>query len=149
MEYRENSSLVFVRLHQDEDLFENLRRVCAECDLKVGIVVSGIGMLKQAELNYYVESGRYSPILLPEPLELVSLTGSIIHQDGECHVHVHAVLGRESKETIAGHLSRAKVNVTSEIVIMKTDVPARREMDPATGLMALTFGGEKHESDSH
>ena len=149
MEYRENSSLVFVRHHPNEDLFENLRRVCAECDLKVGIVVSGIGMLKQAELNYYVESGRYSPILLPEPLELVSLTGSIIHQDGECHVHVHAVLGRESKETIAGHLSRAKVNVTSEIVIMTTDVPARREMDPATGLMALTFGGEKHESDSH
>ena len=148
MEYRESSGLIFVRLHQNEDLFENLTKVCKECDLKVGIVVSGIGMLKQAELNYYVESGRYSPILLPEPLELVSLTGSIVHQDGECHVHVHAVLARESKETIAGHLSRGKVNVTSEIVILKTDVPARREMDPATGLMALTFGGAKHESDS-
>lgn len=148
MEYRENSSLIFVRLHQNEDLFETLKHICGECNLRVGIVVSGIGMLKQAELNYYVESGRYSPILLPEPLELVSLTGSIIHQDGECHVHVHAVLARESKETVAGHLSRAKVNVTSEIVILRTDVPARRKMDPETGLMALTFGGEKHESDS-
>jgi predicted DNA-binding protein with PD1-like motif len=149
MEYRENPSLVFVRLHQNEDLFESLRQICTACNLKVGIVVSGIGMLKQAELNYYVESGRYSPILLPEPLELVSLTGSIIRRDGDCHVHVHAVLARENKETLAGHLSRAKVNVTSEIVILKTDVPARREMDPETGLMALTFGGEKHESDSH
>jgi len=149
MEYRENSGVIFVRLHQDEDLFDNLRRVCRECDLKVGIIVSGIGMLKQAELNYYVESGRYSPVLLPEPLELVSMTGSLIFQDGECLVHVHAVLARENKETVAGHLSRGKVNVTSEIVILKTDVPARREMDPATGLMALTFAGEQHEPDSH
>lgn len=149
MEYRQSSNLIFVRLHQNEDLFDNLRQVCRECNLKVGIVVSGIGMLKQAELNYYVESGRYSPILLPEPLELVSMTGSLIFQDGECHIHVHAVLARESKETVAGHLSGAKVNVTSEIVILKTDVPARREMDQATGLMALTFAGERHESDSH
>jgi predicted DNA-binding protein with PD1-like motif len=149
MDYRESSGLIFVRLHQNEDLFENLRRICTESGLKVGIIVSGIGMLKQAELNYYVESGRYSPILLPEPLELVSLTGSVIHQDGECHVHAHAVLARENKETVAGHLSNAKVNVTSEIVILKTDVPARREMDPVTGLMALTFRGERHEPDSH
>jgi predicted DNA-binding protein with PD1-like motif len=148
MEYREDSSLIFVRLHQNEDLFETLRHICRECNLTVGVIVSGIGMLKQAELNYYVESGRYSPILLPEPLELVSLTGSIIHQDGECHVHVHAVLARENKETVAGHLSRAKVNVTSEIVMLKTNVPAIRKMDPKTGLMALTFGGEKHEPDS-
>ena len=139
MEYRENGNVVFVRLHQDEDLFENLRNVCKKCDLKVGIVVSGIGMLKQAELSYFVESGRYSPILFPEPLELVSLTGNIIIEGSDCHIHLHAVLARENKETLAGHLSKGKVNVTNEIVILKTDIPADRELDPATGLMALTF----------
>lgn len=139
MQYRENGNIIFIRLYQDEDLFENLREVCRKCDLRVGIVVSGIGMLKQAELSYFVESGRYSPILFPEPLELVSLTGNIIIDGDDCHIHLHAVLARESKGTLAGHLSKGKVNVTNEIVILKTTIPADRELDPATGLMALTF----------
>ena len=138
MEYREKGGIIFIRLHQDEDLFESLREICRTCELEVGVVISGIGMLKQAELSYFVESGRYSPILFPEPLELVSLTGNIIRKD-DCHIHLHAVLARENKETLAGHLSRGKVNVTNEIVILKTDVPADRELDDATGLMALTF----------
>ena len=139
MEYREKGDIIFIRLHQDEDLFESLREICRECELGVGVLISGIGMLKQAELSYFVESGRYSPILFPEPLELVSLTGNIIIRKDDCHIHLHAVLARENKETLAGHLSRGKVNVTNEIVILKTDVPADRELDDATGLMALTF----------
>ncbi len=142
MEYRENGNVIFVRLHQDEDLFASLREVCEACGLSVGVVVSGVGMLKQAELSYFVESGRYSPVLFPEPLELVSLTGNIIFQDGECRFHLHAVLARENKAAVAGHLSKGKVNVTNEIVILKTSIPAVRVRDEATGLMALTFEQE-------
>jgi predicted DNA-binding protein with PD1-like motif len=72
-------------------------------------------------------------------MELVSMTGNIILQDDEYEFHFHAVLARRSKETVAGHLSKGKVNVTNELVILKTDVPAARKLDEATGLMALTF----------
>lgn len=139
MEYRENGDVIFIRLHQDEDLFESLREICRKCDLGVGIVISGVGMLKQAEISYFVESGRYSPVMFPEPLELVSLSGNIIIKEDDCHIHLHAALARESKETLAGHLSKGKVNVTNEIVILKTTILADRELDAATGLMALTF----------
>lgn len=139
MEYRDSKDLVFIRLHQGDDLFDSLRQVCKDCGLKVGLVVSGIGMLKQAELSYFVSSGRYSPVLFPEPLELVSLTGNIIFQEGECHLHLHAVLADEEKQTVAGHLSGGKVNVTNEIVIVKTSIAAKRELDEDTGLMALAF----------
>lgn len=149
MEYRVSSDLIIVRLHQNDDLFESLEEICLKTDLKVGVIVSGIGMLKQAELAYYVSSGRYSPVLFPEPMELVSLTGSLIVEGDDCHIHLHAVLSRENKETVGGHLSRGKVNVTAEIVILKSDAPARRVLDETTGLMALTFEGETHEPDSH
>ena len=139
MEYRENGDIIFIRLHQDEDLFESLQDVCRACDLRAGIVISGIGMLKQAELSYFVESGRYSPVLYPEPLELVSLSGNFIIKEDDCHIHLHAALARDDKETLAGHLSNGKVNVTNEIVILKTTIPADRELDATTGLMALTF----------
>lgn len=142
MEYREQNGVIMIRLHQDEDLFESLKKVCADCNVRTGVFVSGIGMLKQAELNFYVKQGKYASVLFPEPLELVSLTGNVLRQGGEYIFHVHAVLAKETKDAVAGHLSRGKVNVTNEITILKSEIPARREMDEATGLMSLTFGEE-------
>ncbi len=139
MEYVESKDLIFIRLHQNDELFDRLREVCVACDVKVGVVVSGIGMLKQAELNFFKKQGEYSQVLFPEPLELVSLTGNIILQDGEYAFHLHAVLARSNKDAVAGHLSKGKVNVTNEIVILKSDAPLRRELDPATGLMSLSL----------
>ena len=139
MEYRQTDDLIFIRLNQNEDLYESLKEICAACKLKVGVLISAIGMLKQAELNFFAGTGRYSPVLFPEPMELVSMTGNIILQDGEYNFHFHAVLARRNKETVAGHLSKGKVNVTNELVILKTDVPAARKLDESSGLMALTF----------
>ncbi|MBN2565303.1 MAG: DNA-binding protein [Candidatus Eisenbacteria bacterium] len=142
MEYREDKGLIMVRLHQDEDLFEALKLVCRACEVRTGVFLSGIGMLKQAELSFFVKQGRYATALFPEPLELVSLTGNVVMQDDEYMFHVHAVLAKDTKEAMAGHLSKGKVNVTNEITILKTDIPARRDVDSGTGLMALNFGRE-------
>ena len=143
MEYREDQGLIMLRLHQDEDLFESLEKVCRACDVRTGVFVSGIGMLKQAELSFYVKHGKYATVLFPEPLELVSLTGNVLKQDDEYKFHLHAVLAKATKEAVAGHLGGGKVNVTNEIVILKTDIPAVRKLDDATGLMALTFEQER------
>ena len=143
MEYREDQGLIMVRLHQDEDLFESLERVCRACDVRTGVFVSGIGMLKQAELSFYVKYGKYATVLFPEPLELVSLTGNVLKQDDEYKFHLHAVLAKDTKEAVAGHLGGGKVNVTNEIAILKTGIPAVRTLDDATGLMALTFEQER------
>jgi predicted DNA-binding protein with PD1-like motif len=142
MEYHDDGRMIMVRLHQDEDLFESLTAVCRKCGLRTGVFVSGIGMLKQAELSFYVKHGTYETVLFPEPLELVSLSGNVVPKDGEYVFHLHAILAKKTKEAVAGHLSRGKVNVTNEIVILRTDAPATRKMDDATGLMALTFERE-------
>ena len=143
MTYQETGGLIMVRLHQDEDIFESLKKVCAACDVKVGVFLSGIGMLKETELSFFVEQGRYATTKFPEALELVSLTGNVILQEGEYQFHVHAVLARDTKDAIGGHLSSGTVNITNEIVIMKTGISAKRAVDPATGLMALTFSEEQ------
>ena len=142
MEHSEDQGLIMVRLHQNEDLFESLENVCRACDVRTGVFLSGIGMLKQAELSFFVKQGRYATVLFREPLELVSLTGNVLLQDGEYKFHMHAVLAKDTKEAVAGHLSKGKVNVTNEIVILKTAIPAVRKLDEATGLMALTFEQE-------
>lgn len=142
MEHSEDQGLIMVHLHQNEDLFESLENVCRACDVRTGVFLSGIGMLKQAELSFFVKQGRYATVLFPEPLELVTLTGNVLLQDGEYKFHLHAVLAKDTKEAVAGHLSKGKVNVTNEIVILKTAIPALRKLDDATGLMGLTFEQE-------
>jgi uncharacterized protein len=139
MEYKDTDSVIMIRLHHGEDLFESLKSVCGKCGVTTGVVVSGIGMLKQAELAYFVSSGRYAPALFPEPLELVSLSGTILKQDGDYLMHLHAILADEGKSAVAGHLSKGKVNVTNELVILKTSIEAKRKLDPDTGLMALSL----------
>jgi predicted DNA-binding protein with PD1-like motif len=143
MEYHDDGNVIMIRLHQNEDLLSSLSAVCKECKVGTGVFVSGIGMLKQAELSFYVKQGKYATVLFPEPLELVSLTGNVVFQEGEHQFHLHAILAKETKEAVAGHLSGGKVNVTNEITILRTNVPARRKLDDATGLMALTFEQEK------
>ena len=142
MTYQERNGLIMARLHQDEDFFESLKKICAACDVKVGVFLSGIGMLKAAELSFFVEQGRYATARFPEPLELVSLTGNVILQEGEHQFHVHAVLARDTKDAVGGHLSAGKVNVTNEIVILKTDISAERAVDPATGLNKLSYADD-------
>lgn len=142
MEYREDKGLIMLRLHQDEDLFESLESVCRACDVRTGVFVSGIGMLKGADLSFYVKYGEYATVHFSEALELVSLTGNVLKQEDEYKFHLHAVLAKATKEAVAGHLGAGKVNVTNEIVILKSDIPAVRELDDATGLLALTFEQE-------
>jgi predicted DNA-binding protein with PD1-like motif len=139
MDFRETPSIIFARLHQDEDVFASLKEIATRTNLKVGLVVSGIGMLRDTELSFFVRHGQYSSVGYPEPLELVSLQGSIIKQGGDYLFHLHAVLADEHKKTVAGHLSKGKVNVTNEVVILKTDVPVERTIDEATGLLGLSF----------
>lgn len=142
MEYRDDGHVILIRLHQGEDLFDSLKEVARKCDLHTGVIISGIGMLKQAELAFFVAAGKYATVFFPEPRELASLSGNIILQDGEYQMHMHAVLADDKKQTVAGHLSKGKVNVTNEIAILKVSVEAKREQDEVTGLMALTFEQE-------
>ncbi len=143
MEYRDDGRVILIRLHQGEDLIDSLKEIARKCDLKTGVIVSGIGMLKQAELAFFVAAGEYATVFFPEPRELVSLSGNIILQDGDYQMHMHAVLADEKKQTVAGHLSKGKVNVTNEIAILKASIEARRKLDDSTGLMALTFEGDR------
>ena len=83
MEYTQSGDLVLVRLHQGDDLFEKLKQVAEACDIHTGVVLSGIGMLKQAELNFFVKYGEYTSVLFREPMVLASMTGNVIRQVGD------------------------------------------------------------------
>ena len=73
---------------------------------------------------------------LDEPMEIVSLTGTL-SADG---LHVHIALSRSDGACIGGHVVHGCiVHTTAELVIGElTDVAFRRPLDPATGYGELS-----------
>ena len=50
---------------------------------------------------------------------------------------MHAVLGDENKQVVGGHLFKGIVEVTNEIVLLKTDIKIKRKTEEKTGLQGM------------
>jgi predicted DNA-binding protein with PD1-like motif len=138
MQTKENNNLIFVRLFPDENLHEKLVEACKKHKVKTTVVISGIGQLKNFELGYFKEKKEYKREKFDKPHELLSLNGTVCRQkDGKYEVHLHASLGDENKKVIGGHLFYGTVEVTNEIVLIKSDIEIIRRAEEKTGLRGM------------
>ena len=135
MQAKEEKGRVIARLMDGEDLFCSMAKLVEDFKIKSAIIVSGIGMLREFELNFF-KDGKYLPAFRKEAMELVAMHGSIA-EDGSLHIHC-AVAG-EDHTVMGGHLTKAKAAVLTELVILKLDkVRIGREHNPKTGLRETT-----------
>ncbi|MHC4271283.1 MAG: PPC domain-containing DNA-binding protein [Planctomycetota bacterium] len=137
MQTKEKENLIIIRLFPDQDLFKDLKEACKKHRVETAVVISGLGQLKKFELGYFKEKGNYVPQLFKEPHELLSLTGNISKQNDEYNFHLHAVLGNVNKQVVGGHLFKGVVEVTNEIVLLKTDIIIKRKVEEKTGLQGM------------
>jgi predicted DNA-binding protein with PD1-like motif len=136
MKSGEDKSLIVAKLEDGEDLFESLGSIIIEYDIKSGLVLTGIGMLRNFVLGYF-DSEVYQKKEFKDPCELVSLQGSITTEK-ETVIHLHASLADESKNVIGGHVFQAEVCMLNEIVVRKlNDLNLGRKENPSTGLKEL------------
>jgi len=137
MQTKEKKNIVFVRLMPKENIIEQLKETCEKYDITSAVVLSGIGQLEKVELGYFKEKGDYSPETFEKPLEILSISGNICKQKTDYLPHLHIVLGDKKKNSIGGHLLNGTVSITAEIVILKTNVDFKRELDETTGLQNM------------
>ena len=137
MQSKEKQNIIFIKLFTDEDVNEKIMEACKLHDVKTAVVLSGIGQLKKAKLGYFKEKENYSPKNFDEPYELLSLTGNICKENDDHLLHLHAVLGDEKKNVVGGHFIEGKVGITSEIVLLKTNLDVKRKLDEKTGLKSM------------
>ena len=126
-----------VRVDAGEELFEALGGYATRHRVRAGIVVEGIGMLKEATLGYW--NGReYARQALSTPQELVGLHGSIAEVDGAPSLHLHAALAGPDHRVVGGHLLNGVVGILVEAYV--TTFPGRsfgRPFDESLGLRKL------------
>ena len=123
-----------IRLKRGEDLMESIRRVCAEKNIRAGVVLSGVGCILRGRIR---DASGITVREITEHCEIVSLNGTVSAQ--RCHIHI--ALSREDLSTIGGHLCPGCIiNTTCELVIGELPgIGFGVEQDPETGYDELIF----------
>jgi predicted DNA-binding protein with PD1-like motif len=137
MQSKQEKDLIFIRLFPDENIYEKLEEACIEYQVNTAVVISGIGQLKDFKLGYFKEKGNYTPEYFKTPHELLSLQGNIAKKNEVYIFHLHAILGDKNKKVIGGHLIEGMVEVTNEIVLLRTDIKVQRKVEDSTGLEGM------------
>lgn len=105
-----------------------------------GAALTAVGGCREATLGYFdPELSDYRGTHVGEQTELLSLVGDIATHEGSPALHAHVVLGRRDSTALGGHLLRAVVFPTMEVVVTETPTHLRKRVDPRTGLALIAL----------
>jgi predicted DNA-binding protein with PD1-like motif len=125
------------RLAPGADLKQELAKRVGDEGLRAAFIATCVGSLTRARLRPPSAVGEPTEVLfLDEPMEIVSLTGTLSPEG----LHLHIALARRDGQCLGGHvLDGCIVHTTAELVLGElTDVAFRRSTDPETGYRELS-----------
>ncbi len=139
MEYGKYGNTYVVRMDKGDELVESLLNFAKKEKIKFA-AVSGIGATNDVDFGCFnTELKQYKGINMKGDFEITSVVGNINTMNGESYIHLHINLADENGCVHGGHLKRANISVTGEIVITCTDAVVDRRFDPEVGTNLLTF----------
>lgn len=139
MEYKRFNDTLLVRIDRGEEIIESVRRVAEREHIRLASV-EALGATDDFTVGVYdVAAKRYDSKTFTGPFEIVSLTGTITEKDGAFYQHLHMSAGNRNGEVFGGHLNRAVVSVTCEMVIRVLPGAVDRSTDPEIGINLLRF----------
>ena len=139
MEYRRFGNTIVARIDRGEEVLEQVAAIAQAEQIKLASVQAlgalgsfTVGVYKVDEKKYYANSFEGS-------FEIVSLTGTIDTMNGEFYTHLHLSAGNDRGEVFGGHLNRAEVSATCEMVIRLIDGRIDRFHSEEIGLNLFQF----------
>lgn len=134
MKYKRFGEDIAVRLEVGEEVVASLAEI-AEREGVTFAEVSGIGAADEFDVSVYdVKAKVYFDNEFREPMEITSLLGTVSEKDGAPYIHIHATAGRADGTVIGGHLKRAVISATCELVLHTVYGRVPRFYDERTGL---------------
>lgn len=139
MDYRRFGNSVYIRMDRDEEIVEQLRTVCEKEKITLASV-SALGAVNDFTAGvFHTDTKQYVSHQFTGAFEIVSLTGSVTTMDGAFYAHLHMSAGDETGHVWGGHLNRAVVSATCEMVVQVSDGTVERAFDPDVGLNLFRF----------
>lgn len=139
MEYSRLNNKIIARIDKGEEILEQIKELATKEKIKLASINAlgatndfTVGVFKVDEKKYYSNTftGNY---------EIVSLTGTINTMNDEFYTHIHMSAGNDKGEVFGGHLNRAVVSATCEMVIDIMDGRVDRYFDEEVGLNLFQF----------
>ncbi|MBQ3330907.1 MAG: DUF296 domain-containing protein [Ruminococcus sp.] len=142
MEYRRFDDKIYVRLDKNDEVIASLLSVCERQNLTIA-QIQGIGGCESVTVGVFdAEKRTYNETTVEGLLEMTSLDGNLTYYEGKPYLHLHAAFAyREDGEIkmISGHLLRAVIGLTGEIVVTPADGRIGRRYDEELGIRVWDF----------
>ena len=139
MQYKRFDNTVFLRIDKGEEILEQLQAMAqAEHITLASVQALGavddftVGVFNTTEKKYYANEFRGDH-------EIVSLTGTISTMNGQFYAHLHMSAGNEKGQVFGGHLNRAVVSATCEMVVTVIPGEVDRAFSEEIGLNLFKF----------
>lgn len=139
MEYRRFGDTIVARMNKGEEILEQIQNIAAKEEIKLASISAlgatgdfTVGVFKTSEKKYYANEFKGD-------FEIVSLMGTISTMNGQFYAHLHMSAGNEKGEVFGGHLNRAVVSATCEMVLQIIDGQVDRAFDEQIGLNLFRF----------
>ena len=139
MDYRRFDHTIVARLDKGEEILEQVQCIALKEHITLASV-QALGAINQFTVGvFHTDEKQYYANEFSGNFEIVSLTGTINTMDGAFYCHLHMSAGDESGHVFGGHLNRAMVSATCEMVITILDGTVDRKYDPEIGLNLFDF----------
>lgn len=139
MEYKRFGQTVFMRLDRGEEILAQVRALAEREQIRLA-TVSALGAVGEFVVGVFsVADKQYAANTFEGDYEIVSLTGTINTMDGAFYAHLHMSAGDGTGAVFGGHLNRAVVSATCEMVVQVVDGTVDRRFDEAVGLNVFRF----------
>ncbi len=139
MEYQKKNQTIIARIEKGEEILEKIKEIALKENIKLAHV-SAIGATNDFTVGVFktVEK-KYDANTFTGDFEIVSLSGTINTMNDEFYTHIHMSAGDVNGHVFGGHLNRAIVSATCEMVITIIDGKVDRYFDEEIGLNLFKF----------
>ena len=139
MEYRKFGDRYLVRMDPGEEILTKTIELCERENIPLG-EFRALGAADELELGVYdVSEQKYYASVYRGAYEITSLFGTISTKDGNVYLHAHLSASTHEGATIGGHLNRAVISGTLEMVVEPMEGTVGRKVNGKTGLNDLDF----------
>ena len=121
-----------------DEIAKGLKEFAAAHDLSAADF-KAIGALSAVELGWFDwdDKSYHTSVKLNEQMELLSLIGDVALKDGKPAVHAHVVVGKKDGTAHGGHLIKAVVRPTCEVILTESPAHLRKQIDPESGIALI------------
>ncbi len=139
MEYRKFQNKIIVRMDKGEEILEKVREVAEKEKIKLADI-SALGAVSEFTVGVFdTEAKEYHANEFKGSFEIVSLTGTINTMNDEFYCHLHMSAGNEKGQVFGGHLNKAIISATCEMVITLIEGRVDRRFEEKVGLNMFQF----------